>query len=249
MLKAIIIDDEIRAQRVLQSLLQEYCTDVEVVALCSTVPEGVLKINQLNPDVVFCDIEMPEYSGFELLSFFSEINFELIFATGYSDYAIQAFEVSAIDYIMKPIQIDKLVTAIDKVKKKMDQSSINDRFETLRENLKGREIKKIALPIADGLLFVRIDEINLLEADGSYTLLSKQDDSTILVSKKLKFFEDLLENRNDFFRVHRSSIVNINCIKKYSKAESYILLENGKTVKIARDKKAEFEAYVKEIRF
>ena len=163
MIRAIIIDDEERARRVLEKLLSDYCEDVEVVATCSNVPDAVRKINELNPDVVFCDIEMPDFSGLELLSFFKEVNFELIFATGYSEFAIQAFEMSAIDYLLKPIQIEKLENAVDKLKKKLQHSTMHDRLETLKENLQENVIHKIALPISDGLIFIDVVKISLLE--------------------------------------------------------------------------------------
>lgn len=248
MIKAIIIDDEQRAQRVLKSLLEEYCSDVEVVACCSDVPSGVLKINELTPDVVFCDIEMPNYSGLELVSFFKEVDFELIFATGYSEFAIKAFELSAVDYLLKPIQIEKLESAIEKLKTKLKQASMQDRLEVLKENIKGTEINKIALPVMDGLIFVDVKSIILCQADGAYTQIWLNDNTNILISKKLKFFEELLVPRNQFFRVHRSSIININYLKKYTRSEGYIALENDKSVKVARDKKAEFEEYISGIR-
>lgn len=248
MIRAIIIDDEERARRVLHNLLQDYCTDVEILAECSNVPDAVLKINTLNPDVVFCDIEMPDYSGLELISFFKEVNFEIIFATGYSEFALQAFEVSAIDYLLKPIQIEKLEVAIEKLRKKLNNATMYDRLETLKENLKDNEIHKIALPVADGLIFVEVKNISLLEADGSYTHVWLKDGSNLMVSKKIKYFEQLLHGKKQFFRVHRSSMVNINAIKKYSKAESYIFMDNNKSVRISRDKKSDFEEYIKEIR-
>lgn len=248
MIKAIIIDDELRAQRVLKSLLEEYCPDVEVLACCNDVPSGVLKINELNPDVVFCDIEMPNFSGIELVNFFQDVNFELIFATGYSEFAIKAFELSAIDYLLKPIQIDKLESAVEKLKMKLQHATMHDRLETLKENLKDNDITKIALPVADGLIFVDIARIVLCEADGAYTHVWLKDGSNILISKKLKFFEELLIPKGQFFRTHRSSIININYIKKYTRAEGYLQLDNNKNVKVARDKKAEFEKYIEGIR-
>lgn len=248
MVKAIIIDDEERARRVLENFLLDYCEGVEVVAKCSNVPDAVLAINKLEPDVVFCDIEMPGYSGLELLSFFKEVAFELIFATGYSEYAIQAFEMSAVDYLLKPIQIEKLEIAVKRLKEKLHQATMHDRLETLKGNLNTDEVYKIALPISDGLIFIEIKNLSLLEADGSYTKVWLKDGSNLLVSKKLKFFEKLLEKKLQFFRVHRSSLININSIKRYSKAESYILLDNNKSVRVARDKKSEFEEYIKGIR-
>lgn len=248
MIKAIIIDDEERARRVMRKLLEEFTDGVEVIAECANVPDAVRKINELEPDVVFCDIEMPDFSGLELLSFFKEVNFELIFATGYSEYAIQAFEMSAVDYLLKPIQIDKLEIAIERLKNKLHQATMHDRLEALKDNLKTDDLYKIALPVSDGLMFIEVSKLSLLEADGSYTKVWLKDGSNLLVSKKLKFFDDLLNKRAQFFRIHRSSLININSIKKYSKAESYIFLDNNKSVKIARDKKAEFEAYIAEIK-
>ena len=209
MIRAIIIDDEERACRVMKSLLEEYCNDVEVIAVCRNIPDAVVKINNLDPDVVFCDIDMPDYSGLELLSFFKEVTFELIFATGYSEFAVQAFEMSAIDYLLKPIQIEKLEKAIEKLRAKMQKASMNSRIKVLKENLEQNEIHKVALPVLDGLIFVDIKDISLMEADGAYTYVWFQDGTNVLVSKKLRYFEVLLENKKQFFRIHRSSIVNI----------------------------------------
>jgi two-component system LytT family response regulator len=248
MIKAIIIDDEARARSVLRNLISQFCPEIEIVSECANVPDAIREINSLEPDVVFCDIEMPNFSGLELISFFKEVNFELIFATGYSEYAIQAFEMSAIDYLLKPIQIDKLETAVDKLKKKIHLTTMSDRLAALKENLKTDVLSKIAVPVSGGLDFIEVENISLLEADGSYTHVWLKDGSNLLVSKKLRFFDELLEKRPQFFRVHRSSLININYIKKYSKAESYIYLDNNKSVKIARDKKTEFEAYISEIK-
>ena len=248
MIKALIIDDEIRAQRVLKSLLQEYIDDVEVIACCSDVPSAVPKINELNPDVVFCDIEMPNYTGLELLSFFQKVNFELIFATGYSEFAIQAFELSAVDYLLKPIQIEKLEAAIQKLKLKLERHSMADRLEVLKHNVQEQAIKKIALPMSDGLIFIDVQDIVLCEADGAYTKVWLADKPDILISKKLRFFENILESRNQFFRTHRSYILNINYIKKYMRAEGSIVMDNDQIVKVARDRKSKFEEHIEHIR-
>lgn len=247
MIRAILIDDEERSQRVLKSLLIQFCPDVNVLDVCSNVPDAVLSINKLQPDVVFTDIEMPGYSGFELLEFFKDINFEIIFTTGYHEYALKAFQVSAIDYLLKPIQIDQLEKAVAKLKAKQ-LTNMENRLNVLKENLKQTEIHKIALPTFDGLLFIDVATIICMEADGAYTHVICQGGKDIHVSKKLKYFELLLENRNQFFRVHRSAIININFIEKYSKAESYLLLQNKKNIKISRDKKGDFESFIKKIR-
>lgn len=248
MIKAVIIDDEERASRVLNNLMETYCPDVEVVAICASVPEAVLAIKKHRPDVVFSDVEMPEYNGFDLMQFFDNPDFEIIFATGYSEYAMQAFEVSAVDYLLKPIQIEKLEAAVEKLKVRLDKETVLERVKTLQTNLQHNEINRVALPISDGLVFIDVQRITMLDADGAYTNVCTTDGSKLLVSKKIKYFEQLLENRPEFFRIHRSSIVNINAIKTYSKTEGYVHLEDGTAVRIARDRKADFEQHISSIR-
>lgn len=245
-IKAIIIDDEERARNTLSSLLLEYCKDVQVIDMSSNVPDGVISIQKHKPDVVFLDIEMPEYNGFELLDFFNEINFNIVFVTAYSQYAIRAFEVSATDYLLKPVDIDALQKAIEKIKDKQSQTAIQKRLELLKENFTSEEIKKIALPMSDGLLFIEVKDIILLEADGAYTNVFLNNGSKILVSKKLKFFEDALNNRPQFFRPHRSHLINISYIKKYIKGENEIIMDNQYSVSLSRDLKQNFESLLKE---
>lgn len=246
-IKVLIIDDEERAQRVLKNLITTFFSDLEIVAICSNVPDAVLQINKLQPDVVFCDIDMPQYSGLELLSFFKEVNFELIFATAHSEYAIQAFEMSAIDYLLKPIELDKLEAAIEKLRKKIKTSTMYERLQILKSNLTENVIHNIALPVTDGLVFIETKKIVLIEADGAYTKVWLSEDKPILISKNLKFFEKLVQNHLQFYKVHRSSIVNINFIQKYSKREGYLTLLNGISTKIAREKKKDFEEHISNV--
>lgn len=248
-INAIIIDDEERARNTLSSLLNMYCPEINILDTCSNVPQGVIAINKTKPDVVFLDIEMPEYNGFELLNFFREIDFDIIFVTAYSEYAIRAFEVSAIDYILKPIDIDQLQIAVQKVMRNKEKSGIAQRIELLQENLQLEEVSRIALPMSDGLLFIEIKDIILLEAEGSYTQVYLKNGSKILVSKKLKFFEDLLEKRPFIYRPHRSFLININYINKYLKGEGTIVMDNSFAVSISRDKKSEFESLLKDLKY
>lgn len=248
MIKAIIIDDEERARRTLEALLKDYCPQVEIIDACANVPEGVLSINKNKPNLVFLDIEMPEYNGFELLNFFRDVDFEIIFVTAYNDYALKAFEVSAVDYVLKPVDIDKLKNAVTKAEQKLSSFDMQSRLDVLKENFGSNQFNKIALPVADGLLFVDVNEIMMLEADGAYTHVWLKNGSSLLVSKKLKFFEDVLENRKNFYRSHRSYLVNINFLKKYNKGEGSLLLENGKTIQIARERKQEFEQQLKDLK-
>jgi two-component system LytT family response regulator len=243
-LKAIIIDDEERARRVLSTMLKEFCSDsIEVVSQCSNVPQGVLEINRNNPDVVFLDIEMPDYSGFELLDFFKDVDFEIIFVTAYNKYALKAFEVSAVDYILKPVRIDQLEAAVAKLHGKYTMR-MYDRLKLLKTNLQS-DIKKIAIPVSDGLVLVKVNEISHFVADGSYSKVHLMDGTNMLVSKKLKYFEDLLENQSNFYRIHRSYLVNLDFIKKYNRHESEVSLENNIQIKVSRDQKVKFEEMIK----
>lgn len=240
-IEAIIIDDEQRARNTLQILLQEFCPQVHIVATCSNIPDAVLKLNQKRPQLVFLDIEMPEYNGFELLSFFREIDFQIIFVTAYNEYALKAFEVSAVDYLLKPVDIDKLKIAVEKATKRINISTPQQNIDLLKDSFKTGQFNKIALPVSEGLLFIEVNDIVYLEAEGAYTNVWLNNSTKILVSKKIKFFEEIVDTRANFFRSHRSYIVNINYLKKYNKNESSLLLDNNKIVYISRDRKSEFE--------
>lgn len=247
MIKAIIIDDEEKARNTLASFVKNFCEGVEIVAACPNVPEGVIAIHAHQPELVFLDVEMPEYSGFDLLNFFSEIHFEIVFVTAFSEYAIRAFEVSAIDYLLKPVDIDQLIKAVEKVKAQTQTTTLQKRFELLKENHQSNEIRKMALPMAEGLKFVEIAHIVLIEADGAYSNVVMEDRSRILVSKKLKFFEDRLVNKKFIFRAHRSYLINLNHLTAYTRGENTLTLDNGQTVSLSRDKKPVFEALLKEL--
>lgn len=242
-MKAIVIDDEARARRILVALLAEHCPQVEVVAEASDVPEAVQAINAHQPEVVFLDIEMPGYSGFQLLDFFKKPDFSIVFTTAYSDYAVQAFEVSAVDYLLKPIQIDGLVRAVERVGQ-LQEASVQP-LEVLQHNLRDEGVvRKLAVPVSDGLLFVNTSELVYLQADGSYTNFFLENGSRLLVSKKLGEFEVLLRNPR-FFRPHRSFIINLDRVQKYVRQEGgYILMETDAMVSLSRDKKDEFLSLV-----
>jgi two-component system LytT family response regulator len=245
-IRAIIIDDEQRARNTLSMLLKEYCPHVEIIASCANVPEGVLAINQKRPQLVFLDIEMPEYNGFELLSFFRDVDFQVIFVTAYNEYALKAFEVSAVDYLLKPVDIDKLKAALDKAEQRLNSYDMQSKLDVLKESFNTGQFNRIALPVSEGLLFIEVPDIVYLEAEGSYTNVWLKNGSKILASKKLKFFEEVLEARPNFFRSHRSFIVNINFLKKYNKNDSSLTLDNGKVAYISRERKAEFEEQLKQ---
>lgn len=246
MIKAVIIDDEAKARRILDALLKEYCPDVQITALAEDVPAGVKAIHEHKPDMVFLDVEMPGYTGFQLLDFFKEPDFEIVFTTAHSDYALQAFRVSAIDFLLKPIQISELIAAVEKVKQKLGHSK--ERLAVLKENFRDNTIKKLALPVAEGLIFADVNDLSHLEADGAYTHFHFSDGRKIIVSKKIKEFEDALGIENNFFRTHRSFIINLKKMKQYVKQEGgYVLLENDIQIPLARERKEEFLSVIARI--
>lgn len=246
---AIIIDDEAKARRILETLLTDHCEEITVLDTADDVLSGIKSIHKHKPDIVFLDIEMPGYTGFQLLDFFDEINFAVVFTTAYSEYAVQAFQVSAIDYLLKPIQIDQLKNAIDKVSKLKDVNNNRDKINTLKENLEEHQIKKIALSTSQGLIFVAVADIIYLEADGSYTHLFLNDGSKILISKKIKEFEQMLQNDIRFFRTHRSFLVNIHFIKQYVKQDGgHLVMENGAIVHISRERKDDFNKIISDLK-
>lgn len=246
---AVIIDDEAKARRIMETLIADHCPQLKVVATAEDALQGVKAIQKFNPDIVFLDIEMPGYSGFQLLEFFDDINFEVIFATAYSEYALQAFQVSAVDYLLKPIQIDQLQAAVDKAIRLKGKSQVRERIHTLRENIEENTLKKIALPVSHGLTFVPLSDIIYLEADGSYTHVHLVDGSKMLISKKIKEFENTLHPDNYFFRAHRSFIINLHRIKQYLKQDGgHVIMENDATVHIARERKDDFNQLIQTLK-
>ena len=242
MLRTIIIDDEEKARENLDDIIKEYCSGVEVVAHAESVQGAIEHIVNYQPDLVFLDIEMKSETGFDLLEKLPEVNFEIIFITAYHEYAVKAFKFSAIDYLLKPINIEELQNAIKRVSQKKARESINERFQLFMENLNpsGNSINKIALPTMDGLVFVKIDEIIQCKSLDNYTEFYQTNGSKILVSKTIKYFEELLSDHN-FFRVHRSHLINLDHIKKYLKGEGgYTIMSDGSRVIVSRRKKEAF---------
>lgn len=249
-MKALIIDDEKKARQVLRVLTEENCPKITQIFEAEDLLSGVELIKKEAPSIVFLDIEMPEHSGLEILNFIEKEvhNFEIIFTTAYSEYAIQAFQLSAIDYLLKPVRPSQVKEAVDKAITFLGNTQINQRLIELKESLQDSDFKKIGLPVADGIKFVNFHEIIILEADGMYTNVSTSKGETILVSKPLKFFVNSLQNIKTFYRPHRSYLINLSYIKEYVKKEGgYIVMENNKTVSISNDKKEEFLTIVQNI--
>lgn len=231
--KAVIIDDEEMARTLLQGMIAEYCDTITIVDLCKDLPTGVKSIRKNKPDLVFLDIEMPGHSGLELLDFFdeSEIDFSIIFVTAYNRYAIQAFKLSAVDYLLKPIESDDLIQAISLFSKQKHKINIS----VLKENLSGKS-NKIALHNVSSISFIDLDLILFFKADGSYTEVFLKDGKTILASKSLKHFENILIDNEQFYRCHKSYIVHLKYITEYIKSDGGSLKVNSHEIGVSPDK-------------
>lgn len=237
---ALIVDDEARARRILEELLKEYCPQITTIITADNVPNAVKAIQTYQPNVVFLDIEMPQYNGFQLFDFLTETNFATVFTTAYSEYALQAFQVSAVDYLLKPIQIDLLLKAVEKIQKNTDITLPALQIASLQENLQTNHIKRLALPVADGFVFVDVNDIICLKAEGAYTEIVLEKNKKHLASKNLKSFEDILTHEF-FFRPHRSYIINLNRVKQYQKQDGgYLIMDSDDIINIAKEKRDEF---------
>jgi two-component system LytT family response regulator len=249
-MKVIIIDDENKSRRVLEELLKINVKEIDTILHASDLISGVDLIKNEKPQIVFLDIEMPQYSGLQILEFFTEqeINFQIIFTTAYNHYAIEAFKLSAIDYLLKPLDVEELVSAVDKAILISKQKSVNSKLEDLKKAFQQLSLNKIALEIPKGIVFVNHDDVVFFEADGMYTNVHLQNGKTELICKPLKHFVDQLETKAIFYKPHRKYLVNLKHIKELSKKEGFFLImENNKTIPIARDKKEEFIKIVQEV--
>lgn len=249
-MKAIIIDDERKARNVLRILVEENCPKITQIFEAENLLDGVALIKKEEPSIVFLDIEMPEHSGLEILNFIEKevVNFEIIFTTAYSEYAIEAFQLSAIDYILKPVRPSQVKEAVNKAIQFIGKSQINTKLEELKKCMTSSNFSKIGLPYADGIKFVNFKDILMLEADGMYTKVSIKNEKMILVSKPLKFFVELLEKTNLFYKTHRSFYINLSYIKAYIKKDGgCIIMDNDKTVSLSKDKKEDFLEIIQSI--
>ena len=242
MINAVIIDDEELGRTMLYNMLNKYCKSVNVVGQASSAKEGLELINKVSPGLVFLDIEMPGGSGFDLLEKTMDKNFEIIFTTAYNQYAVKAFKFNAIDYLLKPINIEELVASVNKVTDSALNTNVKSSIKNLLENYNSPNSKtnKIALPTQDGLEFVEIKDIIRCEADGKYTFCFLSSGKRLHSTRGLKDFEEQLNSYN-FHRIHHAHFVNLDDIKNYFKGDGgYVLMSNGDNVTVSKRKKESF---------
>ncbi len=238
MIKAIIIEDEVRAAELLSEMVREIEPGIEIVDKCPDLPSAVKSIKKHAPDLVFLDVELPVYNGLQLLHFLNpeEIKFRIIFTTASHQHAIQAFNMSAIDYVLKPFQFDKLKNAIQKF---LDNQGKSDAvyYGALKDNYFNNGNKKNVVPLMNGFEIIKLQEILFIKAEGSYAHIHQENGSSLMVSHNLKYYEDLFNGENNFIRVHRSYLVNINFVKRISRNDgATLVMENNIELPIALDK-------------
>jgi two-component system, LytTR family, response regulator len=243
-MRALIIDDEPKNVRILKKLLEDYCPQVVVTGEAGDARVAYTTIRELKPELVFLDIEMPYGNAFDLLDKLMPVDFEIIFITAFDDYTLKAFKYSALDYLLKPVDIDELKAAVKKTTEKIAGKNINLQLGNLLSNLKNNQVtlQKIALPSADGIIFINVEEIIRCEANGNYTIIYADSKEKITASKTIKDYEELLPP-SIFCRIHNSHIINLNRIKKYHRGRGgFVVMDDGTSIEVASRRRDEFLA-------
>jgi two-component system LytT family response regulator len=240
-IRALLVDDEKHCLEILTWQLERFCPEVQIIGVCDNAEKALTILSTQEVELAFLDIEMPHMNGFELLQRLKKIRFEIIFTTAYDMFAVKAFKFSALDYLLKPIDKDELVQAVEKVKQKKDRTILPEQLNILFENFYNSKqpSQKIALPTINGLEFVIADDIVHCQSEGNYTHIFLKDGGKFLICRTLKETEELLSGHN-FFRVHHSHSINLNHIKKYVKGDGgYVIMSNNSSINVSRSRKEE----------
>jgi len=249
-MKAILVDDEPDGIRALQKMLELHCPQVKIEATCSNAILAKEKIPEIHPDVIFLDIQMPGKSGLELLTELPSRNFEVIFVTAHNEYMLQALQYSAADYLLKPVDEDRLMEAVERVEKRLESAQKEERTEALLHNLSkagNPSEMRLCLPTLKGFIVLKLDEIIYCEAERSYTIFHLEGKKVVTVSRPLIEYEHLLEDTS-FLRIHKSFLINMQHVKEYQKGEGgLVILSDGTEIEVSRRKKDMFLEKVKEV--
>jgi two-component system LytT family response regulator len=242
MIRTVLVDDEIDSIRVLQLLLETYCHRVVVVGTAEGVGTAFDLIREMAPDLVFLDIEMTHGNGFDLLNRLQPFNFQVIFVTAFDNYAVRAFKYSAVDYLLKPVDVEELQSAIDKVAARMQDKVDLSPIRTLLENVGALQLsqQKMAVPTINGLSFITMSDIIRFEARGNYTAIHVTNGEILMATRTIKEYELLLPE-SIFCRIHNSFIINLQKIQKYQKGRGgYVVMEDGSEIEVATRRRQEF---------
>ena len=242
MLTAVLVDDDESNLSSLKEKLRKHCPQVQVICICDSATKGIEVIDSVKPDIVFLDIEMPVMNGFVMLQQLMYKNFELIFTTAYDHYAIKAIRFSALDYLVKPIEIEYLKNAVHKAEEKRNSAVPNPQLELLLEHLISHQntISRIAIPTTEGLQFISVTDIIYLEANTNYTHFFLINNKKYVVSRTLKDFEEVLPD-DMFLRIHSAYLINKNFVERYIRGEGgHVVMTNGTELDVSKRKKTEF---------
>lgn len=234
-MRSLIIDDEVRSRQVLKHLCNNHCPELEIVGEAGSVNEGIKQIDRLKPDLVFLDIHMPIKSGFALLDHYQHnIDFAVIFTTAYEEYALESFKYLAAGYLEKPIDIDELQSIVQKAQIVFNNKSS---AKTILQEGFEQKVQKIALSTMDGYAFVRHEDIIRCEGEGGYTKVVLQNGESLLITKTLKHYEDMLLSKN-FYRIHKSHLVNLKLVRKFIRGKKGMVeMTNGDQVEVSVQKR------------
>ena len=248
-MKAILVDDEPDGIRTLQKMLEFHCPNVDVAATCSNATVAKQQLEKIKPDVVFLDIQMPGKSGLDLLTELPVKDFEVIFVTAHNEYMLQALQYSAADYLLKPVDEDRLIEAVGRVEKRM-QTGKKEWTETLMHNLSktgNPSEMRLCLPTLKGFIVVKLDDIIYCEAERSYTIFHLESKKTVTVSKSLIEYDNLLQG-TQFIRIHKSFLINLNHVKEYQRGEGgMVIMTDNAEIEVSRRKKEFFLSKMKEL--
>ena len=238
MINALIIDDEQHCIDALAADLTKNCTNVKILGCCNSAKEGILSIRKLKPQLVFLDVEMPWMNGFEMLEVLPQIDFSIIFTTAYDKFAAKAFRISAIDYLLKPVDAADLIAAVHKAEEKIVSDLGINNIENLLHNIhQPAQEQKIALPNSDGYAFAHVDSILYCAAEGAYTKVVLKDKMPLLISRTLGDIEEMLPSEI-FLRIHHSTIVNLNAITHYSRTDGgYVVITTKEKLTVSKARK------------
>jgi len=239
-IKCIIVDDESKLRELLKIKIEKYCENIEVLHLSTDIHDAYDKISAMQPDLVFLDIAMPKGSGFALLERYENIPFEVIFVTGYNEYALNALKVSAVDYLLKPVINEQLIQAVEKAREKIVQQQQSDKYNVLKYNLEhvGQQESRIVIPGSNVYEFVQIKNIIRCEGWQKYTRIYLTNGKQLLSSYNIGKFTDMLEDYK-FYLTHRSHLVNITHIEQYS-IDGIISLKDGSKIPVSRRRRDSF---------
>lgn len=239
MIKAIVIDDELLARENLKLLIEEFCEGIQVVGMAGNIKEGKALLETAQCDVVFLDIRMPSGAeGFDLLDSLEEINFEVVFVTAFKDYAIQAFKANAIDYILKPVEIEELQQTVIRVKDRLNDAArqhhdVKPQISSAFNSIRSKHIERITVPQRNGIKVLETKNIAHLESKGNYTIIHFKTGEPFLDSRTLKLYQEILPS--EFIRVHNSHLVNGDEIVEYTVEDGHsIILRNGEMIPVSR---------------